>query len=85
MSPFADDRTFDLMPGRSIELQDAAQFEITSLAGNLWITQIGDPRDTVVEEGQSAVVSRPGAALISALGGPARVQTAVRHQLAVAA
>ena len=86
MLQLVNEFTHELSPARPVELQDADQFEIDCLAGNIWITQIGDVCDTVVEAGQSVVLDRPGPALISALGGSARVRATLRHpRLAAAA
>jgi hypothetical protein len=35
--------------------------------GQLWVTQDGDPRDVILQAGQSFILDRAGAALISAL------------------
>jgi hypothetical protein len=41
--------------------------EITSLEGNVWITQKNDFTDHVLEAGESYIISRPGMVLIQAL------------------
>jgi len=41
--------------------------EITSLEGNVWITQKDDITDHVLEAGESYIISHPGMVLIQAL------------------
>ena len=74
-----------LNAGEIAELAQADHYEIISLRGNLWITQVGDERDTIVEEGQSVVLDRAGAATISALGRSAIVKASSLVHLAIAA
>lgn len=53
---------------------EAAQgLKITSLTGDVWVTQLGDPKDHILGRGQSMLVDHDGSVLVSALGGPAVV------------
>jgi hypothetical protein len=54
-----------------LPIEDGAGLEVKSLRGDLWITQTGDPEDTILHGGQSFVLDRPGLTLVTALLGPA--------------
>src|SRR5436305_7465566 len=54
-----------------LPIEDGAGLEVKALQGDLWITQAGDPEDTIVHGGESFVLDRPGLALVTALLGPA--------------
>lgn len=57
-----------------VKLIEAAQgLKITSLSGDVWVTQLGDPKDHVLGRGQSLLVDHDGSLLVSALGGAAVV------------
>jgi hypothetical protein len=45
---------------------------IECVAGALWVTQDGDPRDVVLGAGDAFDVDRAGPLLMTALGGPDR-------------
>ncbi len=55
---------------RPLAVKSAFGRRLTVVKGAAWITQHGDPRDTVVEAGQDFVFDRPGSAWIQALGTP---------------
>jgi len=56
-----------------VNVHDGEGIKVTCLDGYVWITQSSDPRDIVIEDGESYVLDRPGLALVSAPIGPARV------------
>src|SRR5581483_9999910 len=59
-------------------IEQAAGLEVSCVRGAIWITQARDPRDVVLMPGQSAVLDRPGLAVVYAFQdavitvGPAR-------------
>ena len=57
----------DLAYHKLLELDDAEGELIEAIEGILWITQDADPRDVILEPGQSFTVDRPGLTLVSAL------------------
>ncbi|MDB5841031.1 MAG: hypothetical protein JWQ23_2983 [Herminiimonas sp.] len=54
-----------LKDGQVVRLRHAQGMTIKSVTGSLWITQNGDPRDIVLETGESFVVDRSGVVLLS--------------------
>jgi Protein of unknown function (DUF2917) len=50
-----------------IPIEDGTGLEVKALAGDLWITQAGDPEDTILHDGESFVLDRPGLTLVTAL------------------
>ena len=58
---------FQLERRQNLTLRDALGWTVQAVTGEVWITQDWDTRDVVLEAGQSFVIDRPGAALISAL------------------
>jgi len=67
------DQTIDLEAGQSWALKGRRrQQTLLCLEGSIWITQEGDIRDYVLEEGDAFLVTLPGKVLVRALR-PARV------------
>jgi hypothetical protein len=60
-----------LNAGELLSIEDGAGLEVKCLVGILWITQEGDREDSVLDEGESFVLDRPGLSLVTALLGPA--------------
>jgi len=56
-----------------VNVHDGEGIKVTCLDGFVWITQASDPRDIVINDGESYVLDRQGVALVSAPVGPARV------------
>lgn len=60
--------------GQSTRLVGARHARLRSAAGTLWITIDEDPRDIVLEAGESFEVDRGEGLLVCALGGPATLE-----------
>jgi uncharacterized protein YjiS (DUF1127 family) len=60
-------------PGERLQLRDAAGRHRTVVQGAVWVTQHGDWRDAVLENGASYRFDRNGLSIVQALGGPATV------------
>jgi Protein of unknown function (DUF2917) len=56
-----------LSEGGIVQLRNGAGLRIAVARGQIWITQEGDPRDVVLESGQSVRIERNGLTLIEAL------------------
>lgn len=56
--------TLELTDGDIIRLPDAQGVSISVRAGTAWITQHGDPDDSVIKAGETFVVDRPGLTLV---------------------
>ena len=52
---------------RILNLHDRRGDRVECLDGSVWITQDGDPRDVVLDAGESFTLDRPGTALVYAL------------------
>lgn len=50
-----------------LDLRDRTGDRVECLDGSVWITQDGDPRDVVLDAGESFTLDRPGTALVYAL------------------
>jgi hypothetical protein len=66
-------RPLRLDTGQLLDIHDGEGFRVECLEGAVWITQSNDPRDIVVDAGQSFVLDKPGLALVCAAAGPATV------------
>lgn len=75
------DSSIRLNTGELLDIDDGEGFTVECLEGSVWVTQSNDPRDIVLNAGQSFVLDRPGLALICAAAGPATVAIAVSLQL----
>ena len=62
-----------LVPGKVLRLADAAGRHLSVIDGTVWITQRGDHRDPIVEQGESFGFTRDGLSLVQPLGGDAVV------------
>jgi hypothetical protein len=67
------DRSVRLNTGELLDINDGEGFTVECLEGAVWITQSNDPRDIVLNAGQSFVLDKPGLALVCAAAGPAMV------------
>jgi hypothetical protein len=55
--------------GEAVHFDDASGRLLRCLAGNLWITHDGDPKDVVLEAGESYLVTRSTRMIVYALQG----------------
>src|SRR5262252_5253535 len=67
--------------GQLLDIHDGEGGTVECLEGAVWITQSNDPRDIVLNAGQSFVLDKPGLALVCAAAGPATVAVAVSLRL----
>lgn len=75
------DSSVRLNTGELLDINDGEGLTVECLEGAVWITQSNDPRDVVLNAGQSFVLDKPGLALVCAAAGPATVAVAVSLQL----
>ena len=71
LSPVA--ASIQVHPSRPLRVRNGYGRRIAVVEGNVWLTQDGDPRDIVLRAGDDFLFDRPVPAIISALGGDARV------------
>ncbi len=62
--------------GGVLRLQEAEGTVVTCHAGAVWVTLEDDPRDILIEAGESFVIDRGGLSLVCAIAGPAEVAIA---------
>jgi len=62
-----------LPEGQVLRLRDAAGRHLTVVHGDVWITQLSEPRDPVLGAGETFRFERDGLSLVQPLGGPAVV------------
>jgi hypothetical protein len=70
-----------LRKGKLLDIQDGQGLQVTVLDGIAWITQSDDPRDIVIEAGQSFVLDRSGLALVNSLLTDAIVVLTIARQV----
>ena len=75
------DRSIRLNTGELLDINDGEGFKVECVEGSVWITQSNDPRDIVLNAGQSFVLDRSGLALVCAAAGPAVVAVEVALRL----
>ena len=68
-----------LAKSQAVTLTDAKGSLIRCLSGGLWITQDHDPRDIVLEPGESFTIDRAGPAIVWALA-PSSVEVRAAEQ-----
>jgi hypothetical protein len=71
------DRPVRLKTGELLDIHDGEGFTVECLEGAVWITQSNDPRDIVLNAGESFMLDKPGLALVCAAAGPAAVAVEV--------
>jgi hypothetical protein len=55
------------------DINDGQGFTVTCIDGTVWITQANDPRDIVINAGQSFLLDKQGLALVAAPAGQATI------------
>ena len=65
--------SISLHGGQPLRLENGYGRRIAVLEGDVWVTQDSDPRDIVLRAGEEFVFDRPVTAVVSALGGSARI------------
>lgn len=57
----------ELEGGQTLRLRDALGASVAVVAGEVWLTQEGDPKDVVLAAGEHHVVERGGLSVLQAL------------------
>ncbi|HEY3076850.1 MAG TPA: DUF2917 domain-containing protein [Burkholderiales bacterium] len=65
-----------LGPNQTLKVVDGAGSTVSALEGSVWITEENQPRDIVLEPGDSYRLRERGIALVNSLGGAAAVSFA---------
>jgi len=78
MSEYLVKGLLELKPDSVVSIEEGAGMFVYVWKGTVWLTEAGDPRDQVIEAGQWARLSRPGRAVLSALGESAIALTSPR-------
>jgi len=68
-----DSPVIEVHPRRLVRLQVGAGRHLTNVRGTAWITLDGDPRDVILEPGDSHTFERSGRVVVQALGGDAEL------------
>jgi Protein of unknown function (DUF2917) len=71
------------LPARSVHrIEGGKGVQITSVFGSVWVTQARDPRDIVLERGQSFILDRKGLTVVFALDDAAIIVGPAGHIMA---
>ncbi len=68
-----DSPVIEIHPRQLVRLQVGAGRHLTNVRGTAWVTLDGDPRDVLLEPGDSHVFERAGRVVVQALGGEAEL------------
>jgi hypothetical protein len=71
-----------LGPNQTLKVMDGAGSTLCAVEGSLWITEEGQQKDVVIENGACYRLRQRGLAFISAIGGAASVSLAKQEALA---
>lgn len=63
--------SIELHPREPLRLHVGAGHRMTGISGSIWLTIDGDPRDIILEPGDTHAFERPGHVMVQALGGDA--------------
>lgn len=74
-----------LPPSTLLAIEDHVPQWIACQQGALWISQTAEPRDIVLEAGDSVVLAHPRHAIVGAIGGRAVVFTDLDVETSIAA
>lgn len=65
--------SFELRPRVPLRLEVGAGHRLTGISGVTWLTIDKDPRDIILEPGDTHVFDAPGRAMVVAMGGTALI------------
>ncbi len=63
--------SIELLPRAPVRLHVGTGHRMTGISGSTWLTIDGDPRDIILEPGDTHAFDQPGHVLVQALGGNA--------------